>query len=669
MRIPNLKLAREVFEMQRIKRVIVVSFIVTLCFGWMVSMAGAEMVRKIVLFHDGISQEDKMDYLAGWEAFGVSVLMDIPFMNGMVLCVPDEMTSDALADDDRVESVEDDQRVVAQPISASGDGGAGDGGAGDGGAGDGGAGDGGAGDGGAGDGGAGDGGAGDGGAGDGGADTPPPPVDFIHPVQAPPDNHRPWGFLHVYDQYYHPKKLTYKYDPWDAHRLLRPYSPIWEDLKTVRVAVFDTGVDYSHSDIEIAGGINLLNMGSGFMDDNGHGTHISGTIGGRHVGVAYGVELYAVKVLDAYAMGDISSLIMGLQWAIDHEIDIVNMSLAFRDDHPAVRRAVQMADGLGLIMVAAVGNHSNWEDDPRFGKAKGDDEGDDDDDGDEGEDDDDDEDVGAAGDGGAGDGGAGDGGAGDGGAGDGGAGDGGAGDGGAGDGGAGDGGAGDGGAGDGGAGNGGDTAEPYSVMYPAKYPEVIAVSAHDAYDQVVSFANTGPEVDLIAPGTDIVSLDLGDGNYGVSSGTSTAAAHVTGAVALMLALDCTLSSEEIKSILEETSEGGLLDLVDALEEIEDREADDGDGDEESDGSFEEIPEDILMELIERRRVRNLKVLKLIRGWLRFQHNDDDGDIEEYSDRTRQDILMELVHSHVSNPRVLKLIRVWLRAGEKDGTDD
>jgi subtilisin family serine protease len=483
--------------MQKLKYMMVIGLVIAFCCG-MVSAAGADMVKKIIIFYEDVSQAERNEYASDWKPYGVSTVMDLPFMNGMVLMVPDEISSEDLANDYRVASVESDGKVKLQAITATGEGGAGEGGA------------------------------GEGGAGEGGAGKIEP-TRFITQFEKNilGAGKRPWGILYLYEHPYDPEQLLGDYDKYAVPDIIQEAQQR-RFLKKLHIAILDTGIDYTHPrlDNRVKGGIDLVHMTPGIpMDDNGHGTHVAATLAARKVGLAKSAKIYAVKVLDKTAMGDISTMIMALQWAIDNGMDIVNMSFAFAEANPAVRLAVEKAYEAGLVMVAAVGNHSNWEDD---------------------------------------------GGTGEGGAGEGGAGEGGAGEGGAGEGGAGEGGAGEGGAGEGGASGDSAAQNPYPVMYPAAYPEVIAVGAMDSFGEVADFSNTGIEMDLIAPGTDIVSANLLDiSKYGICRGTSMATPHVSGAVALMMALDQnhTLTPQVIEEILVNTAIDGRIYLEGALHEV------------------------------------------------------------------------------------------------------
>jgi subtilisin family serine protease len=131
------------------------------------------------------------------------------------------------------------------------------------------------------------------------------------------------------------------------------------------VAVVDTGIA-NHKDLNIAGGKSC--QGKKYRDRNGHGTHVAGTIGALDngtgvVGVAPGVRLWAVKVLDKNGSGTTGSVICGLDWVVAHAgvIDVVNMSLGgpgpdgdCNDDnfHQAICNVV----AAGIPVVVAAGN-------------------------------------------------------------------------------------------------------------------------------------------------------------------------------------------------------------------------------------------------------------------------------------------------------------------------
>jgi subtilisin family serine protease len=89
------------------------------------------------------------------------------------------------------------------------------------------------------------------------------------------------------------------------------------------------------------------------------------------------------------------------------------------------------------------------------------------------------------------------------------------------------------------------------VMYPAAFPEVIAVSATDSNDRLADFSSYGAQVEVSAPGAGILSSVPG-GSYDVKSGTSMAAPHASGVVALIRSVFPGLKNEEVRKRLTES---------------------------------------------------------------------------------------------------------------------
>lgn len=148
--------------------------------------------------------------------------------------------------------------------------------------------------------------------------------------------------------------------------------------KGIKIAIIDTGVDYTHSDLggclgagcKVAGGYDIVNKDNDPIDDMGHGTHVASIAAGNGVlkGVAPEATIYAYKVLDQYGGGYWSNVIAGIERAIDpngdgdlsDSADIINMSLGGKGDpNDPVSQATDNAVKSGAIVVVAAGNNGS----------------------------------------------------------------------------------------------------------------------------------------------------------------------------------------------------------------------------------------------------------------------------------------------------------------------
>jgi hypothetical protein len=234
--------------------------------------------------------------------------------------------------------------------------------------------------------------------------------------------------------------------------------------KGVKVAIIDTGIS-PHEDLKITGGESFVDYTDSFYDDNGHGTHVAGIIGGRDngfgiKGVASDAEIYAVKSFSGDGKAYLSDIFAGIDWSISNDMDIINMSLGTQVGSPAFRTILDRAYEKGVLFVAAAGNDGTGS---------------------------------------------------------------------------------------------GDT-----IDFPARYDSVIGVGAIDQQNILASFSSTGPSLEVVAPGVDILSTFL-DGSYARLSGTSMAAPFVTGYLALLKQAYPSLTNIELREVLNENT----LDLGEA----------------------------------------------------------------------------------------------------------
>lgn len=263
------------------------------------------------------------------------------------------------------------------------------------------------------------------------------------------------------------------------------------------VAVVDTGIDYTHPDLEAnmwrnpaeafdgidndgngiiddVFGYNAITRTGNPFDDHGHGTHCAGTIGavgGNGIGVAgvnWNVKLMALKFLNANGSGDLAGAIRAINYVTDQKIRgvnvrVINSSWGGGGYSAPLEAAIKASNDAGIVFVAAAGNSSNNND--------------------------------------------------------------------------------------------------TKPSYPANYPGVISVAAISQGNNLATFSNYGrTTVQIAAPGVSILSTLPGN-RYGRMSGTSMAAPHISGAIALLFSVAPELS--DVKTRLFETGlvQSSLIGMI------------------------------------------------------------------------------------------------------------
>lgn len=185
--------------------------------------------------------------------------------------------------------------------------------------------------------------------------------------------------------------LQWNFLPWEGPgTALLPVSPggidavgAWQHLiaaerrgaRGITVAVLDTGVAYRNmggrfrrspdfAAGQFAKGYDFVDRDRLPLDENGHGTHVAGTIAEKTnngialVGLAYRAKLMPVRVLDRHGSGQADDIARGVHFAVAHGADVINMSFNFGcgKDVPGIDRELRRAYLAGVVTVASIGN-------------------------------------------------------------------------------------------------------------------------------------------------------------------------------------------------------------------------------------------------------------------------------------------------------------------------
>ena len=129
------------------------------------------------------------------------------------------------------------------------------------------------------------------------------------------------------------------------------------------IAVIDTGVDMEHPEFNerLVDGYDFINDDDNPDDDYGHGTHVAGiAAAGSNSsgmgGVAPGVKIMPIKILDENGFGDTSTEINGIIYAVNNGADVINLSIGGASRSYGEQLAIEYALEHGVVVVAAAGN-------------------------------------------------------------------------------------------------------------------------------------------------------------------------------------------------------------------------------------------------------------------------------------------------------------------------
>ena len=163
-------------------------------------------------------------------------------------------------------------------------------------------------------------------------------------------------------------QVTQSNAPWGLDRIdqrNRPLSTTYSYARTgagVRAYVIDTGIRFGHNDFggRAVTGYDAVDGGSA-DDCNGHGTHVASTLGGATYGVAKGVTLVGVRVLNCSGSGTTSGVVAGIDWATSNHSAgtpaVANLSLG-GGASTAIDSAINRLISDGVTVVVAAGNSS-----------------------------------------------------------------------------------------------------------------------------------------------------------------------------------------------------------------------------------------------------------------------------------------------------------------------
>jgi serine protease len=154
---------------------------------------------------------------------------------------------------------------------------------------------------------------------------------------------------------------------WNLHNINVEGAWLQTKGSGVTVAVIDTGISRVRDlkETKFVPGYDFVNDTEEAKDDNGHGTHVAGTIAQATnnkygvAGIAYEAKLMPLKVLSAYGGGTVADIAEAIKFAADKGANVINMSLGGGGESHLMKDAIDYAHRKGVVIIAAAGNENN----------------------------------------------------------------------------------------------------------------------------------------------------------------------------------------------------------------------------------------------------------------------------------------------------------------------
>lgn len=132
--------------------------------------------------------------------------------------------------------------------------------------------------------------------------------------------------------------------------------------RKTKIAILDSGFTKDNTPLKVTKSFDASSNTSNKINTFQHGDAIYNVLSNQLLAFNNKqlfdyIEVYDVKVLNGDGKGTVEDVIQGIEWSIEHKVDVINISFGFQRDYPELKRAINKATSLDIIVVAAIGNN------------------------------------------------------------------------------------------------------------------------------------------------------------------------------------------------------------------------------------------------------------------------------------------------------------------------